>query len=211
MLYVGIKYAEANRTIQCEALSFCRGCVMSNTVSYVGAWVAAVSVAAGLAFVSPTESSVMGEIPAFVSRTLAQQSMSIPEGLPTDRTLALIGFHKSHQAKVQSWIDGLDLSNDPSITWMRMAIINDPGTLEGRSAVETRLLRRYPLEAERARLLPAFVNRDQFVRAAGLHSANEVYAVVLNRQGEVLARAEGQFDPEKAVRLRETLRERGMP
>jgi hypothetical protein len=33
--------------------------------------------------------------------------------------------------------------------------------------------------------------------------------VVLNRQGEVLARAEGAFDETKAANLRETLRAQG--
>jgi hypothetical protein len=35
-----------------------------------------------------------------------------------------------------------------------------------------------------------------------------VYAVVVNRQGDVLARVEGQFDPCKAQALRETLQAR---
>ncbi len=178
---------------------------MNSIVTYLGAWVAAVAVALVLAFASPTESSVMGEIPTFASHTLTQRSMTVPEDLPTDRTLALIGFKRGHHKKVQSWVDGLNLQNDTSIAWMRMPVINDPGTREGRNAVEDKLLRRYPLEAERARLLPAFVDSDRFARTAGLHSTEEVYAVVLNRQGEVLARVEGGFDEEKAVRLRETL------
>jgi hypothetical protein len=180
---------------------------MKSLVTYLGAWMAAVAVALALAFASPTESSVMGEIPTFVSHTLAHQSMTVPEDLPNKRTLALIGFKRAHHDKVQSWVDGLNLQNDTSIAWMRMPVINDPGTREGRDAVEDKLLRRYPLESERARLVPAFVNRDRFARAAGLHSIDEVYAVVMNRQGEVLARAEGEFNQEKASRLRETLRE----
>lgn len=182
---------------------------MKSTVSYFGAWIAAVAVALALAFASPTESSVMGEIPTFVSQTLSRQSIIVPEGLPTERTLALIGFQRSHHVLVQGWVDGLNLRNDSSIAWMRMPVINDPGTQEGRNAVEGKLLRHYPLEAERAKLVPAFVDRDRFTRAAGLHSTNQVYAVVMNRQGDVLARVEGQFDPEKAVRLRETLQESG--
>jgi hypothetical protein len=180
---------------------------MKSIVTYFGVWMAAVAVALVLAFASPTESSVMGAIPTFASHTLAQQRMTVPEDLPTGRTLALIGFKRAHHEKVQSWVDGLNLKGDSPIAWMRMPIINDPGTLEGRTAVENKLLRRYPLESERARLLPAFVDRDRFARAAGLYSTEKVYAVVLNRQGDVLARVEGGFTEEKASRLLETLLE----
>ncbi len=183
---------------------------MNKVVPYFGAWTAAVSAAVGLAIATPTESSVMGEIPGFVAQTLTQKSVAIPGGLPQDRTLALIGFTKAHHAQLQGWIDGLDLNRDSSIAWMRMPVIDDPGTSEGRHAVENKLLRSFPQESERARLLPAFVDRARFVRAAGLRSTDQAYAVVLNRQGEVLARAEGNFDRDKGERLRETLQQGGL-
>ena len=100
----------------------------------------------------------------------------------------------------------MNLRNDPSITWMRMPVLNDPGTLTGRSAVEDRLLQHYTADSERAKMVPVFTDRASFVRSAGLASTDQVYAVVVNRQGEVLARVEGQFDADKAQTLRETLR-----
>jgi hypothetical protein len=131
----------------------------------------------------------------------------VPDGLPSDRTLALITFQRGQHAQVESWIEGLNLRNDASITWMRMPVVNDPGTLTGRSAVENKLLKHYPADTERARLVPVFTDRASFVRAAGLNGTDQVYAVVVNRQGEVLARVEGQFDADKAQTLRETLQQ----
>lgn len=182
---------------------------MKSTVSYVALWLAAVGLALALALASPTESSVMGRIPSFMSQTLAQQPMTVPEGLPSNRTLALIAFKRSQHAQVESWIEGLNLRNDSSIAWMRMPVLNDPGTPQGRNAVKDKLLGHYPAEDERARLLPAFVNRELFIRSAGLNSTEQVYAVVLNRQGDVVARVAGKFDPDKAETLRETLRAQG--
>ncbi|MDI1271212.1 MAG: hypothetical protein PSV40_19165 [Polaromonas sp.] len=60
-------------------------------------------------------------------------------------------------------------------------------------------------DTEHARLMPVFTDRERFVRSAGLRGTDEVYAVVINRQGEVPARAEGAFDAAKADKLRETL------
>jgi hypothetical protein len=178
---------------------------MKSNVPYLGAWLVAVGLAFALAFAAPNESSVMGRLPAFMAQTLLRQPVTVPEGLPSDRTLALITFQRGQHAQVESWIQGMNLRNDPSISWMRMPVLNDPGT-QGRSAVEDRLLQRYPADTERAKLVPVFTDRASFVRSAGLGGTDQVYAVVINRQGEVLARVEGQFDADKAQTLRETLK-----
>jgi hypothetical protein len=178
---------------------------MKSNVSYLGAWLVAAGLAFAMAFASPNESSVMGRLPAFMAQTLLRQPVTVPEGLPSDRTLALITFQRGHHAQVESWIQGMNLRNDPSITWMRMPVLNDPGTL-GRSVVENRLLQHYPADTERAKLVPVFTDRASFVRSAGLGGTDQVYAVVVNRQGDVLARVEGQFDADKAQTLRETLK-----
>lgn len=180
---------------------------MKSTVSYIFAWLAAAGLALTMAFASPNESSVMGRLPSFMSHTLMRQPMTVPEGLPSDRTLALITFQRSQRPQAESWIDGLNLKNDPSIAWMRMPVFNDPGTSSGRDAAQTRLLQHYKSDSERANMVPVFTaNRAGFVRDAGLNSTDQSYAVVINRKGDVLARVEGEFDAEKARTLRETLK-----
>jgi hypothetical protein len=177
---------------------------MKSNVSYLGAWLAAAGVAVALALVAPNESRVMGRLPTFMAQTLLRQPVTVPEGLPSDRTLAQITFRRGQQAQAESWIQGLNLRHDPSIAWMRI-VLHDPGTQTGRSVLENKLLQHYPDDTERARLVPVFTDRASFVRSAGLNGTTQVYAVVVNRQGDVLARVEGQFDPDKAQTLRETL------
>lgn len=178
---------------------------MKNNVAYLGAWLAAASLAFVLALATPTESSVTGRFPTFISQTLLHQPLTVPAGLPSDRTLALISFKKVHQAATESWIKGLNLRSDRSISWMRIPVINDPGTPTARSAVEDKLLQRYRDETERARLVPLFADRSSFLRSTGLSGTDQAYAMVINREGNVLAWAEGEFDAEKAEMLRETL------
>ena len=134
------------------------------------------------------------------------EPVSLPEGLPAGRTLALVAFRHNQNAELESWINGLQLRKDSSIAWVRMPVINDTGDPAHRSAVETRLLSRYPSESERASLLPVFTDRDAFVRATGVTGTDQAVVLVLDRNGEVLARAQGKFDPDKAQALLETLR-----
>ncbi len=181
----------------------------NRTLYYLLAWLAAVGLALAMALASPNESSVMGHLPAFMSRNLMRQPVAIPSGLPSDRTLALITFNREHRAQAESWIEGLNLKNDSSIVWLRIPVLHDPGTPSGRNEAESRLLQRYPVDAERANMVPIFTDRANFVRSAGLNGIEQAYAVVVNRKGDVLARVEGKYDADKAQILRETLKAQG--
>ena len=185
---------------------------MKHTRSKIGnifLGLAAAGLALVLAVVSPTDTQVMGRLPAFMSHVLAKRAITVPDDLPAERTLALITFKRTQREHADSWVDGLNLKNDPSIKWIRMPVVNDPGTPEGRDEIKNRLLGRYTSEDERANLLPVFVDRNNFVRSAGLSGVEQAVVVVLNRQGDVLARVEGAFDETKAAKLRETLRTGG--
>lgn len=184
---------------------------MTSPWSGAVSWLLAATAAVALAVAAPNETAVMGQVPAFMARSLSQQAVVVPGGLPAERTLALIAFRSSQQEHIDGWVQGLNLKAEPSISWLRMPVLDDPGSEAARGAIESRLLRKYPSDAERARLVPVFTNREHFVRAAGLAGTDQVYAVVLNRQGEVLARAGGAFDADKAGNLRETLLTAGLP
>lgn len=169
------------------------------------AWLVAILAAMTLAVATPTVSSVMGRLPALTVTRLDQQPMPLQAGLSADRTLALIGFSKDHRGDIDSWIKGLGLTRSDAISWVRMPVITDPGDAAGRQAIEERLRTRYANDPTRASVMPVITDRAAFSRAAGLASTDKAYAVVINRQGEVLARVEGEYNPEKAQTLRATL------
>ncbi|KQP49582.1 hypothetical protein [Pseudorhodoferax sp. Leaf274] len=169
------------------------------------AWFLAVVAAVLLAVAAPTESSVMGRLPQLHARQLDQQPLALPEGLSGDRTLALISFHRDQRPAVDSWIQGLQLGHDASVRWLRMLVVNDPGDDAGRSEIETRLRERYA--QEKAAVVPVFTDRAAFARSTGLSGVEQPHVVVLNRRGEVLARVQGPFNPDKARTLRATLDE----
>jgi hypothetical protein len=168
-------------------------------------WLGAVSVALVLALAAPSESKLMGRMPTLTAKRLDQQLVVLPHGLAADRTLALVAFNRNQRAEIESWVHGLRLEHDAAIPWIRMPVLNDPGNEDARNAIEVRLLARHTSESARARLVPVFTNRDAFIRAAGLSGADHASVLVLDRDGRVLARAEGLFDQDKGQALRETL------
>jgi hypothetical protein len=178
---------------------------MNRTIHLSFIWLAVAATGFGFAIFSPNESQVMGQMPAHETRSLSRTPVNLPAGLPTERTLALVTFNRNQRGQADSWIAGLNLKNDSSISWVRILVLNDPGSPDARSDAEKRLLERYTAEAERSKMLPMFTDKAVFAQATGLSSTELAHAVVLNRQGDVLARVAGPFDVTKAQALRETL------
>jgi hypothetical protein len=169
------------------------------------AWFAAIAVALSLAVAAPSETLVMGKLPTLVAKRLDQPAIQLPAGLPAERTLALIGFSSKHRPDIESWIEGLQLDRDRSISWVRMPVLNDPGTDAGRNKLDEHLRAHYAGVRTRESVLAVVTHRDAFVRAAGLNSTEQMVAAVIGRNGDVLARVVGGYNTEKAQTLRETL------
>ena len=167
------------------------------------AWLIAVTLAFVFAVVAPSESNVMGRLPTFTAKRLDQQRVVLPQGLPAERTLALVAYSRHQRGEIDSWIQGLGLDKNSSIPWFRMPVLNDPGDEDARAAIENKLIERHG--ADLSRLVPVFTNREAFIRAAGLSGPEHASVLVLDRDGKVLARAEGHFNESKAQALRETL------
>lgn len=161
------------------------------------AWLAAATGALMLAVAAPSETSMMGRLPTPAAQRLG------PPAVPSARVLALVGFDRSHRGEINSWIDGLRLHEDRSIPWVKMPVLDDPGDEAARQAMEGRIRATHDLPAQR--LVPVFTDRGQFIRAAGLSGGEHASVLVLDRSGQVLARAEGQFDSARATAIRETL------
>jgi hypothetical protein len=169
------------------------------------AWLAAVTVALLLAFAGPNESSLMGRLPNLSAKRLNQQPIVLPEGLPAGRTLALVAFQRGHRGEIESWIKGMDLRENGPIQWLKIPVLDDPGSETARSDIEKRILERHSALVDQSRLVPVFTNREAFIRAAGLSGSDHAWVLVIGRDGQVLARVEGEYSEEKGHALRETL------
>lgn len=162
------------------------------------AWLGAVSAALLLAFASPSKTTLMGKVPSPATQRVGQA------GQAPDRVLALVGFDRSQRGEIKSWVDGLRLCEEQAIPWIRMAVLRDPGSEAARRAAEQRLLQSHSAR-QGARMVPIFTDRDAFAREAGLSGRDHASVLVINREGQVLAKAEGQYDPARADALRQAL------
>jgi hypothetical protein len=182
---------------------------MSSMLTPVLVWVAAAGAAFGLAVAAPHENWVLGRLPSIVAKRVDQTPLQLPQELPSARTLALVVFKGQQREEARSWIEGLQLNRDDSISWLKLPVLRDPGDDGERRGILERLFDGHRDSAHRSRLVALFTDPDAFVRATGLSSAEHASVLVLDRQGNVLARAEGPFEAGKAQALKETLLARG--
>lgn len=169
------------------------------------AWLLAVVAALLLAGMRPHESLLLGRLHPVTAKRLDQRELRLPQELPAGRTLALVVFESGQRAEAQSWIEGLRLRHDAGIAWLKLPVYEDPGSPHERHRIQDAVARRHAGEHDGARLVTVFANKLAFARAAGLPDAAHASVLVLDRQGNVLARAHGHFDSDKAEALRETV------
>ena len=168
-------------------------------------WVAAIAAAVALALLAPEERALLGRVPNLSAKRLDQRQLALPQELPAERTLAVVVFRRSQREEAHSWIEGMRLRHDRTIPWLKIPVLDDPGSESERLAIETNLLSRHASAHDRSQLVLLFTDREAFVRAAQLPNSDHAAVLVLDRQGTVLARADGAFDENKAQALRETL------
>lgn len=168
------------------------------------AWAGTVIAALAFAVAAPKGLAVLGRLPPVAASNLNREPVMVPEGLKADRTLLLLNFKGGQGKDIETWITGLHLRDDTSTAWLRMPVLDESGAAR-RSQVEGRLLSHHVAPTERANVVPVFTDQAAFLQSAGLTRTDVVYVVVVNRQGEVLARAEGPYDIAKAKVLHDTL------
>jgi len=178
---------------------------MAHTLAATLGWLAATAAAAGMALVAPDESTLLGKLPPLSAKRLDEQTIALPQELPSGRTLALVAFARGQREEIQSWIEGLQLQREPGIAWVKLRVLPDPGDDKERRLIERQLLAKHADAADRTRHVSVFTDRDAFVRSAGLSGTGHASVLVVDRAGNVLARAEGPFDKAKAEALRETV------
>ncbi len=136
-------------------------------------------------------------------RTLLGVELSLPSGLPAERTLAVVAFQRWHQGRVDRWIDRAVAAGVPATTRgqqppITVAVVEVPA-LAGR----LRPVRRFIDGGMTAaigdpdvltRTITVYTDVDAFRRALAIPSDEDVWAFVVTRSGSILAHGHGEPD-----------------
>lgn len=143
--------------------------------------------------------------PAVGGRTLLGMEVALPGELPADRTLVVVAFKQWHQAVVDRWIARAVAAGVPPTTLgatapIPVAVVEVPVL-----STQWRPVRRFIDGGMTAgigdpdvlaRTITVYTNVAAFQRSLAILDSDDVHALVVTRDGAILARGHG--DPDDA-------------
>jgi hypothetical protein len=100
----------------------------------------------------------------------------------------ILGFSHDARAEMDQWVEALGL-RVADANWLETPVIGDVNRMV-RPMIRTGMRAHYATPLRRAHVAPVFEDAPHFTDLAGPH-AHPIVVLVLNRSGDVVARAEG--------------------
>lgn len=131
---------------------------------------------------------------------------TVPAGLPGDRTLVLVGFEESQQGAIDTWTKGLGLHvSSNSIPWFEMPVIENPSMLM-RWFINIGMRSGIKDQSIRSHVWTAYTDKKAFMRSCGVDSDEMIFAMVVDRSGQVLSIEKGEYSEGGEACLLQALR-----
>lgn len=144
-------------------------------------------------------------MPLTTGKDLNGTPWSVPQGLPAERTLALVGFDEPQQAAIDTWTQGLGLDQPMNkIPWVEMPLIDNPGMFM-RWFIDTGMRGGIKGHFQRSHVWTAYTNKRAFLQSCGIASESEIRVLVVDRSGKILHSESGEYTKEGAKALLKAL------
>jgi hypothetical protein len=139
-----------------------------------------------------------GNFPLVSGKDLNNKPWMAPSGFPADRTLVVIAFEEEQQPGIDSWFEGMEVHKPSSrISWIEMPLINNPGMLL-RWFINIGMRGGIPSKEVRSHVWTAYTNKKAFMEACGMATTKNVYALVVDRSGKIIAMESGNYSKKGA-------------
>jgi hypothetical protein len=144
--------------------------------------------------------------PALQASNLNGQEMQLPSALAGDLNLVLIAFQRGQQKNVDTWLAHLPKIQQahPKFAYYELPVISRLNAVT-RWFIDNGMRSGIPDKAQRARTITLYIDKQPFRNALALPSEDRIYALLLNKQGEVVWRAEGDYTEESGRSLTDFL------
>ena len=153
-------------------------------------------------------SPLNGTFPRLSASSLAGKTLRLPEDFAGDRNLLLIAFQREQQQNVDTWLHEMKrFELSPGFQYYELPTIDRLNPLY-RWFINRGMRRGIPDRNARSRTITLYLDKLSFRKALGLPDERRIYAVLVDRSGQVVWRAEGDFDEAKAASLQKAI-ERG--
>lgn len=144
-------------------------------------------------------------IPEVTGKDLNGKPWKAPGDFPADRTIVILGYEQEQQAAIDTWTDGMGLSQPGNrLPWIEMPVIDEPGMVM-RWIIDTGMQRGIPDKDVRSHVWTVYTDRKSFLKSCRIDSVNVIHVVVVARDGSIVAMESGRYTEEAAARIRAAL------
>jgi hypothetical protein len=146
------------------------------------------------------------QFPKVNGSNLLRQNMTLPAALKADLNVVLVAFKQWQQGTVDTWLPFLeDLeSRVDGLRYYELPVIRRMNFLAS-TFINEGMRAGIPNQKARERTITLYLNKEKFRQALAMPHENDIYILVLDRQGKVLWRSAGGFTAEKGEALEQAI------
>ena len=152
------------------------------------------------------------KFPDLKASNLESREFSLPREFGGERNLVLIAFQREQQQQLDTWLKQMKRFQeaDPGFQYYELPTIERLNAMT-RWFIDSGMRRGIPDKNARARTITLYIDKQPFEESLQLPSEKTVYALLVDRSGNVLWRADGAYDETKGESLRQALQPKPRP
>jgi hypothetical protein len=146
-----------------------------------------------------------GTFPKLAASNVEKQTFSLPEDFAGNRNLLLIAFQREQQQNVDTWLHQMKrFEHSSGFQYYELPTIDRLNPFF-RWFINSGMRRGIPDRNARARTITLYLDKPSFRKALNIPDEKRIYAILVDRSGRVLWRAECDYDEAKAASLQAAL------
>jgi hypothetical protein len=146
------------------------------------------------------------QFPIVSGQDLLRHKVTLPSGLEGRLNIVMIAFQRWHQSLIDGWLPAVTQLEDPhpGLRHYELPVLANRSLL-WRTFINEGMRAGIPDPATRAGTITLYLDKANFLKALELPGDDDIYVLLVDRQGAVLWHASGAFEPAKGESLSETL------
>jgi hypothetical protein len=147
--------------------------------------------------------------PIVTGANLLRRKVTLPADLEGELNILLVAFQRWQQSVIDTWVPfarQLEETHE-GVSYYELPVIQRMNVL-ARTFINEGMRAGIPDQVARERTITLYVDKLAFRQALELPSEEDIYVLLVDREGNVIWKEEGTFSPEKGEELAEELRGR---
>ena len=142
------------------------------------------------------------QFPPIEGSNLAKRTFRLPNDLEGELNVVLVAFQRWHQDQVDTWAPLLDELERtvPGFRYYELPVIRSMNRFS-QWMLDEGMRAGIPSQPVRARTITIYTDKEEFRSALQMPEENNIYLMLVTRQGEILWRGRGAYTQETARSL----------